>query len=928
MLWSLMAESDQRDREDPIAMAERRVGSALNAKWTIEKLLGVGGMGAVFAAKHRNGTRAALKLLHSKFAQEKDVRERFLREARIANRVDHPASVPVVDDDVSDAGEPFLVMELLEGGTLNELRKSSGGVISLEETLRIFDVVLHLLSKCHAVGIVHRDIKPGNIFITTDASVKVLDFGVARMHEPNSGIEATRHGIAIGTPSYIAPEQALGLGAQVDARSDIFSVGACMYVALTGERLNVARTEAESFVMAATQAAPSIANLAPDLPAEIVACVDRALAFEREKRFQDASAMRSEVLGLLAALRAGQLVRSAPKKEGGLKTRGNQALEDLEELAPAEKKEVQARLSGVWQQIGTCLNDVRQYGWSHPQAQRSMDAGLAQVTDALAAHPGSVRWDVGPGAFVFQGAPVWAPDRLPFDRIPYQLFADGVRHMQIREGFTREELRDLLAIFLRGLTDGAASEDDAVTALWDRRFEHVAYVAIESFAEGSEADPVVGGSTDLARELAASAQIDRDWHHASLEGRAMRLNLAAQLRQSGEAAAALALDPLQRATMGAQLKMSDDKWLERFVDAFADGYVDARTRGDAKLLEDAVREWTDDELQLHDHAQIFDMCRAVCAALAERAPAEAESFERDILRLMLPSPTLASILDAFAKAPADSSQEVAPSTLVGLEKALDAVGDASLLEVACACYGASRSEPLRAQMLAYVTRWLPGNEARIGALFESAPPELGVKLVGLLAQQKTTAAALALESAKKSPALAVRIEALTKLSPDRDDEVRVEVRKMLEDLSAVSRMEALDLVAERGLLSAGPAVVLQIQAPTFHARSVDERREWLSCLVALNPPRALDVCCALLKEHALVPTEATESTRVLAAEVLSTMASKDALEAANEAAKKRFWNSAPVREASERAAQRIQALIANGVAEPVQISRKPKGDAP
>jgi serine/threonine protein kinase len=921
-----MAESDQREREDPIATAERRVGTSLNAKWTVEKLLGVGGMGAVYAAKHRNGTRAALKLLHSRFAQEKDVRERFLREARIANRVDHPASVPVVDDDVSDTGEPFLVMDLLEGGTLNELRKRTDGVLKLEETLRIFEVVLHLLSKCHAVGIVHRDIKPGNIFITTDGSVRVLDFGVARMHEPDSGIEATRHGIAIGTPSYIAPEQALGLGAQVDARSDIFSVGACMYVALTGERLNVARTEAEAFVMAATQRAPSIANLAPDLPAEVVACVDRALAFEREKRFQDATSMRSEVLGLLASLRAGQLVRSAPKKDGGLKTRGNQALEDLEELAPAEKKEVQARLSGVWQQIGTCLNDVRQYGWSHPQAQRSMDAGLAQVTDALAANPSSVRWDIAPGSFLFQGAPVWSPDRLPFDRIPYQLFADGVRHMQIKEGFTREEMRDLLAILLRGLADGAASEDDAVTALWDRRFEHVAYVAIESFTEGGEADPVVGGSTDLARELAASAQIDRDWHHASLEGRAMRLNLAAQLRQSGEAAAALALDPLQRATLGAQLKMSDDKWLERFVEAFADGFIDARAHGDSKLLEEAVREWTDDELQLHDHAQIFEMCKAVCTALAERVPAEAESLEREVLRLMLPSQTLASILAAFAKAPVDAAQDVAPSVLGGIEKALGAASDASLLEVACACYGASRSEPLRALLLAYVTRWLAGNEARIGALFESVPAELGVRLVGLLAQQKTPAAALALESARKSPSLAVRIETLTTLAPDRDDEVRIEVRKMLDDVSAAMRMEALDLVAERGLVSAGPAVVLQIQAPTFHALSVDERKEWLSCLVALNPPRALDVCCALVKEHALVPTEATETTRVLAAEVLATMASKDALDAANEASKKRFWNTTPVREAAERAAQRIQALIASGAEEPAQISRKRKGD--
>src|SRR4051812_15243220 len=186
-----MTEGGAPHRDDPIRAAEARVGEVLNAKWTLERLLGVGGMGAVFAAKHRNGTRAAVKVLHAEFAREKEIRERFLREGKIANTVDHPARVPVTDDDLSDAGEPFLVMDLLEGGTLNELRHRTGGILPLEDTLRIFETVLDLLSRCHEVGIVHRDIKPGNIFITDDGAVKVLDFGVARMREPGSGVEAT-----------------------------------------------------------------------------------------------------------------------------------------------------------------------------------------------------------------------------------------------------------------------------------------------------------------------------------------------------------------------------------------------------------------------------------------------------------------------------------------------------------------------------------------------------------------------------------------------------------------------------------------------------------------------------------------------------------------------------------------------------------------
>ena len=924
--------SGRAQHDDPVKAAEARVGTTLNAKWSLERLLGVGGMGAVFAATHRNGTRAAVKLLHAEFAREKDIRERFLREGKIANSVDHPARVPVTDDDVSDAGEPFLVMDLLEGGTLNELRHRTGGKVSLDETLRIFETVLDLLSKCHAVGIVHRDIKPGNIFITKEGAVKVLDFGVARMREPGSGVEATRMGTAIGTPSYIAPEQALGLTTQVDGRSDIFSVGACMHVALTGKRLNQARTEAESFVMAATQAAPSIANLAPDLPVEVVACVDRALAFEREKRFQDAGSMRSEVLGLLAALRAGQLVRAAPKKDGGLKTRGNEALESLEELSPEDKKDVQTRLAAVWKQIGTCLADVRQYGWNHPHALRALDSGLQQIADALSVHPGCVRWDVGPGAFLFQGAAVWAPDRIPFDRIPYQLFADGVRHIQIKEGFTKDEFRDLVAILLRDVVGGAGSEDDAVTAFWDRRFEHVAYVAIEAFAEGdgTEADPAMRGSADLARELAEAAQLDRDWHDASLEGRAMRLNLSSQLRESGEAAAALALDPLLRATMGAQLNISDDRWLERFVEAFADAYVDARAHGDLPLLEGALREWVADELSLHDHHEIFAVFHSLCAAMAARVPEEARQLERALAQVMLPGPTLAAILQAVEKESREptSSRELDPAVVNGLAGALVALGDASMLELACGCYGTSRSEALRSALLAYFTHWARGNEARIGVVLESASIELGVTLVNLLASLQTAEAVKALDAAARSPHLAVRIEALAKASADRADEVRVEVRKMLDDPSPAARISALELVAERGLLAAGPAIVLQIQAPTFNALAVEERRLWLGCLNALSPRRAMTVCAALLKEHQIIPTEAAEATRVLAAEILSGMASKEALEAATEASKKRWWNTGPVREAAERAVEQIHARIAAGAEEPAQTARRTKVELP
>ncbi len=908
----------------------------MNAKWTLESLLGVGGMGAVYTAKHRNGSRAAVKLLHAEHARDPQVRERFLREGKIANRVDHPARVPVTDDDISEGGEPFLVMDLLEGETLGQLRARHAGKVPLEQVLHIFDTVLDLLGKCHAVGIVHRDVKPANIFITKAGDIKVLDFGVARMHDPGSGVEATRAGTAIGTPSYMAPEQALGLGSQVDGRSDVWSVGACMYASLTGQRLNVARTEAESFVMAATQAAPSIANLAPDLPVEVVAFVDRALAFERGKRFQDAASMRSELLGLLNALRAGQLVGMVPKTAGGVRGRGNEAIDAIDELSDRDRQAVYDKLSGVWKQLGVCLADVRQYGWTHPQSRRTMQVGYQQIAEMLGAYPLYLRWDVGPGAFLFDGKPVWAPDRMPFDRIPYQLFGDGVRRIQIKEGITEDELHDLVAIFLRDLGDGigVASEGDSVTALWDRRFEHVAYLAIDSFAEGSgdgaQMQSFKGETEELAGSLAALAHLDRDLDDMSLQERAMQKNLSAQLKESGEAAAALAIDPLTRATLGAQLNLSEEKWRERFVDGFGEAYFDARGRGDLPVLEEALREWTTDQLALHGHVAIFEMFHAISSKLAESLATEGAT-RRAVARVMLPSANIAAVLQDLEREGRDqtrAAKEIDSVIVQGIDNALELLGDASMLSLACGCYDSFRSEPLRDVLLAYIRRWVKGNEKELAGVIQTAGVDLGILLVRILGESPSPEAADALDLARANPHLSVRIEALARMPLDKEDHVRSEVEKMLDNPAASVRMEALKLIAARDLRAAGPALVFRVQAPTFHEMPMEERRQWLRAVVSLNPRRAEALCAGLLAHHTLIPQEAVEVTRTLAAEVLTSMSSDEALAAAQEGAKKRWWNSQAVREASERALNAITQRRAASAQPPPSPSPKRKAGTP
>lgn len=278
--------------------ASTRLGQTVRSKWTLESLLGVGGMAAVYAATHRNGSRAALKILHKEFAREQNVRERFLREGYVANKVDHPGRVAILDDDETDSGEPYLVMELLVGETLQQLWKRKKRKLGVVEALSISRDVLDTLVPFHALNIIHRDLKPANIFITAEGVVKLLDFGVAQLRE-EGGEALTRAGTALGTPSYMSPEQAMGKSDTLDGRSDVFALGATLYAVLGGRRLHHGKSDNEAFILAATTPASSLARVAPDLPVEVIAHVDKALQWDRRKRYAGAAEMRDAAQELI-----------------------------------------------------------------------------------------------------------------------------------------------------------------------------------------------------------------------------------------------------------------------------------------------------------------------------------------------------------------------------------------------------------------------------------------------------------------------------------------------------------------------------------------------------------------------------------------------------------------------------------------------------
>jgi serine/threonine protein kinase len=277
------------------AEKSRRRGMALGTivagTYRLDRLLGSGAMASVFAATHlRNANRVAVKVLHAVHEENADVRTRFLREGYAANSVRHAGTVRALDDGTTDEGSVFFVMELLEGETVESLWERRGRRLPPVEVARLMSQLLDVLSAAHANGIVHRDIKPENLFIERNGTLRVLDFGVARVLE--GAVTDTRAGSVIGTLPYMAPEQTLGKSHEVDARSDVWSVGATAFALMSGRFVHEAETPEEMMVLTGSRQARSLAEAAPDVSSGFVGVVDRALQFDKGKRWPSAQSMR------------------------------------------------------------------------------------------------------------------------------------------------------------------------------------------------------------------------------------------------------------------------------------------------------------------------------------------------------------------------------------------------------------------------------------------------------------------------------------------------------------------------------------------------------------------------------------------------------------------------------------------------------------
>ncbi len=318
--------SPPRDATDPRSPVQE--GDILAGKYRIERILGAGGMGVVVQATHTSlHDRVALKFLLPDMAANKVLVERFLREAQAAVRIKSPHVARVLDVGTLETGSPYMVMEFLEG-------RDIAAVLLKEKPLPIETAAAWAIEACealasaHAAGVVHRDIKPGNLFITTSPDhrpqLKMLDFGISKMTEADAPGSMTRTHATMGSPLYMSPEQ-MRSSKHVDSRTDIWSLGVVLYEMLVGKVPFVADTLPELCAIVLDKESPPEPPRAirPEIPEELEATVLRCLAKNRDERFTDMAEVAAALApfagenGVAAAQRCQRILEAAGLRRAG-----------------------------------------------------------------------------------------------------------------------------------------------------------------------------------------------------------------------------------------------------------------------------------------------------------------------------------------------------------------------------------------------------------------------------------------------------------------------------------------------------------------------------------------------------------------------------------------------------------------------------------
>lgn len=599
--------------------------------------------------------------------------------------------------------------------------------------------------------------------------------------------------------------------------------------------------------------------------------------------------MRMELASLLASVRGGALTETTRARKSNVERNSPEVVEDDD--APEEaREEIAERLAQCWGQLHRAMQAVRQYAWEHPHTTGYFERVHNLLQEGLAAWPCSMRFDVGTTSLTYDRRVVWKPDRPPFDTMPYQLFVDGLRTLQLKPGIEMWELRELAAVLLRDAGGVLVSDDDAVTALWDRRLPHVGYVAVEAYLDVD--DPEFERDLDeLEKQLGELCSFgDADGVSARLDG---------QRKMADEAVASTLPEPV-RTALEQGTRLEDDAWMERYVSLFPRALREADKAGDEEVLLEGLSTFAGDAIASGQSDVVFEVWRRLAdAVLAEAGEERGRAFEHAASATIFSSERLSRLVQDLARTGADAA------VAQDLSRVLDGLPDDRFFAAASEVFW-NVPEGLRPALLAYQLRFAAGQEAALQDVLVQAEPNLAIATLRGLSHIGTDAARAVLLRAFDNPHLEVKVSAVAFLPEAAAERVRSEVARLLEDPSHEVRLRTLGVLSRMGSTAVGPVLVRRIQTAELSSLAAQEQKLLLETLVKLSPRRGSEIAIEILDNTQMIPTQGPEETRAIAAEVLGGIADEAVLQALERASRKKWSNTAPVREAAQRALDKLR----------------------
>jgi len=605
--------------------------------------------------------------------------------------------------------------------------------------------------------------------------------------------------------------------------------------------------------------------------------------------------------------------------------------------AYASPEDIEA-MRDLFGEVEKALIARTQYGPTHPETRRRADRAFKACASGLMRAEYGLVWNVTPYSFSAGDESLWEPE-IPLDRIPYQLFADGVRLLGLAPGIDEDEFQRFFQLLTLDRATEVPPEDDFATLIWDADFKHVAHQIVDTFADGdhsqrlrfeqdrdrmvqlahfdtteqmvqcwNERQAAPRAATAIAKQRQIATRLGHGPSDAESLARAAELRLATGTTATVDPAA-LRVDDALRTMLGAKLTMETGGLSERFAAAVARAYEDGVTRDGGGNVTTPVR-FAVDGLAEDNPELAIDMVGTLCREVgASRRAEAADRLRAAFAGAIVSKKMVESVLAGVQKEGADRAIYVKGlNTILGY-------CDETYFAVVLKHLGAMPDADLRDVLIAYLTRTGVGHEAEMGELFATADIELGLCLVRVLASLTTPKAREAIGEAVKSPHPVVRIEALGHVEGVSSERLRLELRTLLEDREAAVRIAALRAMDQYAIRVAGPFLVIRVRSPEFDSLPAEERRQAMVTLGSLAPARAEAVALELAKERRLIASGEHEVSREIAVETLGRLASSDeARVVLGELSTARFRNSDRVRAAAARALEEISARLERAAA--------------